>query len=195
MVISLIAFFDSKASFELAALCITWIAVVLLALAIANLHIRLRQLEQSGPVPGRGRPYGHLLGKPMHELLNNLVPKTQPQVLVFLSANCRACQRVLSEIASPSWTTPSAIIWTDHAPPSPPALPSNTVIIEQGVKLSADLGIRVTPFVLVAGTDGRIIKASPMNTLSALGDLVSGSANFHYTHILNDPLKEHSHEL
>jgi hypothetical protein len=191
----LITLFDSKASFELAALCISWIAVVLLALAIANLHARLRQLELAVPVPGRGRPYGHLLGKPIHDLLHHLVPKPPPQVLIFLSTNCRACNRVLSELASPSWTVPSAIVWTDHTPHPPPPLPSNTVIIEQGAKLSADLGIRVTPFVLVASADGRIVKASPMNTLSAVGDLVSRSVDFHYVHLPHDPLKEHSHEL
>jgi hypothetical protein len=131
----------------------------------------------------------------MPDLLKSVAHQIEPQVLVFLSSNCRAFKRILSELASPAWTASSALIWTDRMPPSLPSLPSNIVVIDQGAKLSAALGIRVTPFVLVAGGDGRIVKASPVNTLSTLDDVVGGAASAYAARALHEPLKEHSHEL
>ena len=161
---------DSRASFELAAFFVTWVAVVLLVLVVGNLHARLQRLEQAAAVRQGTKPYSHLLGRQIQDLLGDVTLARQPHVLVFLSSDCKACMRVMNELKSPSWTTPSVIIWTDRPPSPPPGLPPNAFILDDGQRISAALGIRVTPFVLVANEDGRIVKAAPTTTLSSLAD-------------------------
>jgi hypothetical protein len=171
----LTAVLDFRSSFIIAALFVTWVAVLLLALVVGNLHVRLQRLEQLSATPQEAMPYGHLLGSRLHDLLDSPVPA--PGMIVFLSANCTSCKRVLDELGSLSRTVPFAIAWTDQMPTSLPALPPDTVILDEGAKVSTTLGIRVTPFVVVAGEDGRVVKAAPINSLSSLSDLAVGSAD------------------
>jgi hypothetical protein len=166
---------ETRSSFTIAALFVSWVAVALLVLVVANLHVRLQRLERLGAVPKETTPYSHLLGSRLHDLLGE--PVSSPGMFVFLSANCTSCTRVLDELESLSRTVPVAIAWTDRMPKSLPALPPNTVILSEGAKASTALGIRVTPFVVVTGEDGRVVKASPINSLSILSDLAVGSTN------------------
>jgi hypothetical protein len=166
---------SSQASFELAALFVTWIAVVFLLILVANLHARLRRLEHASAA-SRPVPYGHLLGRKVQDIVDTASISRLPRVLFFLSSNCSSCARLLSEIASPSWTVPSAIVWADDSPPEQPP-PERTPVLGYGPKLSDELGIRVMPFALVADADGRVVKAGPVGSLSALGAVtVNGSS-------------------
>jgi hypothetical protein len=164
---------DLRSSFVVAAMFVSWVVVALLALVVGNLYRRLQRLESSLSVSA-GAPYAHLLGRRLWECLGETVPL--PCVLVFLSANCAACRRVLGELPSLSFSAPLAIAWTDHPPSPPPALPPGTIVLDNGPKASAALGIRVTPFALVAGEDGRVVKASPVNSLSSISTLVNATA-------------------
>jgi hypothetical protein len=166
---------DLKSNFVVAALFVTWIAVALLVLVIGNLYVRLQRLERVQPVPKAGMPYGHLVGRGMRELLGEALPS--PCVYVFLSADCKSCKRVLGELPSLLLKTPLAITWVDRSPQPLPALPPGTIVLDEGPKVSTALGIRVTPFVLVTGEEGKVIKASPINSLSSLGNLVNDHAD------------------
>lgn len=171
----MLSFVDSQASFELAALFVSWMAVALLVVVVANLHTRLRRLEHAGP-DARPAPYGDLLGRNIRDMLDTAPGATQPRVLFFMSSNCSSCARLLEELASPSWTIPSAIVWTDETPPAQPP-PAGSPILQHGSKLSTELGIRVKPFALVADPDGRVVKAGPVASLHSLGDIaVNGSS-------------------
>ncbi|HWC28316.1 MAG TPA: hypothetical protein VG474_17125 [Solirubrobacteraceae bacterium] len=159
---------DSRASFELAAFFVSWVAVALLVVVVGSLHARVRRLEHAGP-DARPAPYSHLLGRNIRDILGAEPGAAAPRVLFFLSSNCSSCARLLEELASPSWTIPSAIVWTDGTPPAQP--PRGSPIIASGPKLAAELGIRVKPFALVAGIDGRVVKAAPVANLHSLGEL------------------------
>ncbi len=148
---------------------VSWVAVALLALIAGNLHRRLQRVEASLAV-NAPTPYAELLGKVLRESLSQHVPV--PCVLVFLSANCKACRSVLGGLPSLSLSTPLAIAWTDYAPSPPPTLPLGTIVLDDGPKVSAALGIRATPFALVAGENGTVVKASPVNSLSSISNLV-----------------------
>ena len=161
---------DSRSSFFLAAMFVSWIAVALLALLAGNLHRRLQRIESSLSVTTAAAPYSGLLGKVLRESLGEALPA--PCVLVFLSANCQACKRVLTDLPSLSLSTPLALAWTDHAPSPLPTLPLGTIVLDDGPKVSVALGIRATPFALVAGENGRVVKASPVNSLSSISNLV-----------------------
>jgi hypothetical protein len=160
---------DFRSSFILAAMFVSWLAVALLALVAGNLHRRLQRVEGSLSV-NAAAPYSGLLGKALRESLGEAVPA--PCVLVFLSANCQACKRVLGDLPSLSLSTPLAIAWTDHAPSPLPTLPLGTIVLNDGPEVSAALGIHATPFALVAGENGRVVKASPVNSLNSISNLV-----------------------
>lgn len=162
-------FLGSKSTFVVAALFVSWVAVALLTLVVGNLHRRLQRVE--GSLSGNlAAPYSGLLGKALRESLGEAIPA--PCVLVFLSANCQACRRVLGDLPSLSLSTPLAIAWTDQAPSPLPTLPPGAIVIDDGPKVSAALGIRATPFALVAGENGTVVKASPVNSLTSINNLV-----------------------
>ena len=162
-------FLGSKSSFILAAMFVSWVAVALLTLVVGNLHRRLQRIEGSLSV-NLAAPYSGLLGKALSESLGESIPA--PCVLVFLSANCQACRRVLGDLPGLALSTPLAIAWTDQAPSPLPTLPPGAIVIDDGPKVSAALGIRATPFALVAGENGTVVKASPINSLTSISNLV-----------------------
>lgn len=162
------SFLGSEASFELAALFVTWVAVALLVIVVGGLHARIRRLEHAGAA-SRPTPYSPLLGRDLKDLVGTAEIGEPPRVLLFLSSDCSSCARLLSEIESPSWTVRTAIVWTDDNPRSPS--PDGTTVLDHGAELSAQLGIRVTPFALVADPAGRVVKAGPVASLRSLGEL------------------------
>jgi hypothetical protein len=166
----LLSLFDVRSNFVVAALFVTWVAVALLVLVVGNLYVRLQRLELINPVHKEEMPYGQLLGRGLQDLLGETLPS--PGVFIFLSANCNSCKRVLSELPSLLLRAPLAVTWVDQSPSPPPALPAGTLVLDEGPKISAALGIRVTPFVLVTGKEGKVVRASPINSLSSLGSLL-----------------------
>lgn len=159
-----------RASFELAALAVTWLLLVLLVLVVGSLHVRLRRLEtRTGPSP-IAAPYSFLLGKRVEDVIGVVAGGPQPRVLLFLSSTCGSCHRLLEELASPSWTVPTALLWTDGTAPAARHAQSATVVSD-GPRISAELGIRVTPFALVTDKDGLVIKAGPLSSLRSLTDV------------------------
>ena len=74
--------------------------------------------------------------------------------------------------------------------PTPlPEFPPNIVVLDEGAKVSTTLGIRITPFVVVTGEDGRVVKAGPINSLSSLSDLAVGPPNGHQARLSNYQVK------
>jgi hypothetical protein len=172
--ISLEAILNSRPSFALAALFVTWAAIALLGLIAVSLHIRLQHLESAGQ-RRRHVPFRHLLGKTLADLADGAAPSLHARLVLFMSAACPVCRQLLAELRAPDWDVPSAIVWTDAAEP-PPDMPPGVTLVPGGPRLSAALGIRVTPFALVVGRDGRVEQASPVNSLESLRDAVERSA-------------------
>lgn len=158
---------DSRASFELAAFLISWIAVALLMFVVMNLYTRVSRLERERGTAAPVQPYSHLLGRSVAELIDLPTGAGQPSLLLFLSPNCGSCRRILEQLDSPSWSMPTALVWTQE-PPENLARPDGAVSVPGGPRISADLGIRVTPFALVLDETGRTVQASPVNDLDSL---------------------------
>lgn len=157
----------------LAAVFVSWVAVALLALTVGNLLRRVQRLEASLSA-SPGTPYAHLVGRSLREFVGEHVPS--PCVVLFLSAGCKSCRSVLGELPRLSPAVPLAVAWTDAAPLPPPPLPPGTIVLGYGPQASAALGIRVTPFALVAGDDGRVARAAPVNSLNSISNLVDARA-------------------
>jgi hypothetical protein len=163
----------SRASFELAALAVTWVAVLFLAIVAGHLHARLQRLERASVSARQPRPYGELLGQRMSDLVGETVPHPSPRVVLFLSTACRACASLLEELGGPPWgRLPSAIVWTDQQLASQAGTPGRAHVVDDGPRVSARLGIRVTPFALLAAPDGTVVHAGPLNTLRSLDALL-----------------------
>jgi len=181
---------NAKMSFEIAALIVSWLAIALLTFVVGNLLVRLQRLEQAIPTAQAKKPYGHLLGKQLRELLGESLALAQPRAIFFLSSTCKSCDSLLGAIRAQGWDVPVALVWTDGAPVSAMPFPSNVTALKDGARISAELGIRVTPFAVVANADGQVIKAGPINNLKSIGNLVAEPANFQLNSLNNNYLKE-----
>jgi hypothetical protein len=167
--------FDARVSFEAAVVFVTWAAVAFVSVIVMHLHLRLQRLERAGAPRAGTRPYGHLAGSHLDEVLEGAACAVRPRLVVALSGACESCERVLAEIASPLWTVPTLLMWTDHAPPALPVLSAHVMVAPNGPALATRLGIRITPFALWADNDGVIVKAAPVNSLNSLGVPLNGS--------------------
>jgi hypothetical protein len=160
-----------ESSFALAALLVSWVAIALLVLVVGSLHARLRRLERLDAA-ARPAPYASLLGRDLGALVGMAEP---PRALLFVSSSCSSCARLLDEIASPSSSLSTAIAWTDGEPPAD--APAGATVLHDGARLSAELGVRVTPFALVADASGRVVRAGPVASLRSLEQFAAnGSA-------------------
>lgn len=160
---------DTRPGVVLAALVVTWVALVLLVLVVASLHARLRRLEQRPAQPAAAGglddpPFAALLGRPMSELAGGATPR----ILLVLSSSCRSCRSLLTDLADPGWTVPTALAWADGRPGGTTG--PQVQVLPDGPRISTALGVRVTPFGLVAGDDGRITWAGPVTGLPALAE-------------------------
>jgi hypothetical protein len=172
---SLEALLGSRASFALAAFAVSWIAVVLLALVVANLHFRLVHLERSLPAAAEARtPYGHLLGRSLADVLGPQLPAAA-RLAFLLSSDCPACDRVLGELRTAGAKGPVALLWRDETPSPLPQLPTGVVVLDDGPRLGRALGIGVSPFALTADAGGRIVRAVPVGSAKALAELLGES--------------------
>jgi hypothetical protein len=163
---------ESQPGAAFAALVVTWVAVVLLMLVVAHLHARLRRLEQVAQVPHgtgldtvglRAQPYAGLVGRSLADFIGQ---SPVPRVLLVLSADCASCRRLLADLADPSWSIPTVLAWADGTPSGDLPVPA----LPDGPRVTAALGVRVTPFGLVSDDDGHIVWTGPVTSLNTLAD-------------------------
>jgi hypothetical protein len=158
---------DTRASLELATFFVTWIAVALLSVIVVHLHLRLVRLERASAASGRAAPYAHLIGQRV-SILTGATDGWQPAFVVFLSASCAACEKILRELTTPGWQIPVALAWVERVPAPAPVLPSSVRILQDGAEISTALDIHATPFVVILDEEGRVERAMPMNSLEAI---------------------------
>ncbi|HMB54631.1 MAG TPA: hypothetical protein VKU40_15040 [Thermoanaerobaculia bacterium] len=167
----------TRATFVLAALVVSWLAVLLLALVAANLHFRLVRLERGDTAAagsGARKPFAHLLGQHLGEALGGAAPGAR--LAVVLSAHCASCDRVLARLRETAGDTPLALLWRDAVPSPLPPLPAGATVVEDGPAVCRRLGVRLTPFALAIGPDGRVLRAAPVGNPDALDDWLDGAA-------------------
>jgi hypothetical protein len=169
------AVLDTRPGVLLVVAVVTWAAIIFLVLVIANLNIRLRRLERQRIEPEEPRrerhepPYAALLGRDLAALTG----EPGVRALIVLSLTCRSCRRLLTELATAGPpAVPIALAWADGRPGEPP--PTGFPVLADGSRISADLGLRVTPFALVAGDDGRVGWAGPVVDLTTLMTRIPG---------------------
>ena len=160
--------FDTRASVELAAFFVTWVAVALLAVIAVHLHLRVVRLERAALTSDRVAPYAHLIGQRADVLFRGAPDGWQPAFVLFVSSACTACEKVLEEVNARDWPAPIALAWVDAVPSPPPRLTPGVRIVQDGPTISTALGVRTTPFALIVDDEGRIARAMPINSLEPL---------------------------
>lgn len=158
-----LAFLSAEPSFAFAAFVVTWLAVVLLALIAGNLHIRLQRIEQASQLARGAAAYAHLIGRNV-----GVAAGRQPELLLILSSQCATCQHILDEMGTGNWTRRTALAWKNGRGRLPDTLPSTVEEIDDGARLSEELGIAVTPFALELDPQGFVIAARPVGSVDAL---------------------------
>ncbi len=163
------SFFGLRPGFELSALVVSWVAIAFLTLIVANLHSRLRVVEAQRGQGGGGDEawFAHLLGRRLGEVIGRTTADV-PRVLILLSSSCPSCERLLDEMRTGGWREPAAIGWIDGPPSPPPEIPGNATLLDDGPRIGRELGVRLTPFALVADAAGRVAHAAPLNDLEDL---------------------------
>jgi hypothetical protein len=159
---------DSRASFVVAVGLITWLAVVLLGLVAANLHVRVQRLERTEGARTGSTPYRRWLGQHWREVLGEVELGLPPRFLLVLSSSCPSCARVVRELESENWPPPTVLVWTDREPAGLAGLRETGIVLELGPEASARLDVRVTPFAFVFDHAGKVIKAAPFNDLRTI---------------------------
>ncbi|MGH8905701.1 MAG: hypothetical protein ACRD0K_04120 [Egibacteraceae bacterium] len=149
---------------ELAAILLSWVAIVLLGLALAGVLRQLHQLRaqlegawsSGGPRPGQQLP-PELAGA--------------GGLLLFASRACGACTQVLPEAARIAGRAGWSAEVFYRGEPDAVELPGMHVRGAQHALFDA-LGVTVTPFAVVA-SGGRVVAAAPIGSLAALRALAS----------------------
>jgi hypothetical protein len=179
----------TRASLEMAAFFVTWVAVALLVVIVVHLHVRLQRVEQANAPAGRKAAYAHLLGQRLSDLWTIADP-WQPGLMLFVSRACPTCDRLIDEMRETSWSTPLSLIYTSPAPTASAPWPRVIRVIENGAPISAALGIHVTPFVVRVGDTGVVEEAAPVSSLDAIRNLAGGTRSATRPTRMDGALKE-----
>ena len=158
---------DFRPTLVMSALFATWLAVAILTVLVLYLQVRVARLEAGRSAVAEDPPFKSLVGRPVPELL---AIEHRPRAVVFLSTTCRTCADVLDDLKRHRWRQPVAIAWTDT---SAPAFVSryDLPVLETGPGIAAALGVRVTPFAIVLGDDGRIRQARPVGAVGEVKEI------------------------
>lgn len=156
-------------SFESSALLLAWVAIVLLAFAMAGL---LRQI-QAVAVPASRLPG---LGPPVGTLVPAILPQagswSWPRLLLFVDPDCTSCAALLPHVESlarrpdgPAITIlvsgDVATFRSDHS----------TVLLRCDEDFER-FAVTVTPLGVLVGDDGRLVASAPLGSPAALQELI-----------------------
>ena len=179
----------TRASLEMAAFFVTWVAVALLVVIVVHLHVRLQRVERANAPAGRKAAYTHLAGQRLGDVWTIADP-WQPGLMLFVSRACPSCDRLIDELCQGAWSAPLSLIYPTSAPSAPARLPRAVRVVEHGAPVSAALGIHVTPFVVRVDDSGIVEEAAPVNSLDALRNLAGGTRSATRPTRMDGALKE-----
>lgn len=152
-----------------AALVLSWICIVLLALATAGLLRRVDALERSAAgAPGTpGEPAGPRPGLrlPVDRYLD--LSGDRDVLLLVVSPGCGSCQTALTDLAAARPAGLEVVAVTTEPSFEPLAVPPGFVAVPDAEELVDVLGVPATPYLVRLDADGTIRRA----------DVVSSSTN------------------
>lgn len=165
-----LALLDTRASFELSTLFVSWVAIVLLALAVAALHLRMIRLEQQLTATPR-EAFARLMGRPLTEL----VPQPSPSLVLVLSADSIPSRRLLTALATEGWSWSTLLAFNGVIPGDLPQLPPGVTCQNNGAAFATALETSVIPLAILLDDEGRVRSFLPTSSLDAIRSMIEKS--------------------
>jgi len=161
-----VGFLGLRSGFGLAALFVSWGAIALLAIVVANLHSRLRRLESkeaaATPVRGMQRWVGRALPGVTRDEIGASV-----RTILFLSDHCPTCRRIVEALGRVPVDPSFAVASIDSTEP-PDGLAPEIRFLDRGPEIGRELDIRLTPLRIVLDAEGRVDRAAPLGSVDEL---------------------------
>jgi hypothetical protein len=160
-------------SFETSALILTWVAIAMLALAMAGLLRQIRTLAAT-VAPGITQ-LGPTIGLPAPQLNGREARWPNSAILVFLDAGCQTCEQLIPRLTALSdihggQLTFVAVFRGDAVLP----VGSSLEILANQQSAFDSFRVPVTPFGVAVASSGLIVAARPIGSAKALEELVEG---------------------
>lgn len=158
--------------FTTSAVIVSWAAIALLALVVSGLVRQVHQLSRAqprsagraGPASGASAPGLTTPG------LDGLLPADRASLLLFLDADCGTCGQVLAEARA--WTVrqgdAAPRVLGLYAGSVPPGADSGVPLLGDRPELFSAYDIPATPYAVAVDEEGRIARAEPLGSATAL---------------------------
>lgn len=159
-------------SFQTSALILSWVAILLLALVVSGLVRQVHALS-SGIVQRRPESVGLRPGSPAPGFATlTPAPPAVPLVLLFLDPDCGTCADVLAEATSQAERADLEfrILYRDSAPTQAAGLP--ITVLGGQAEMFERYDALATPFATVISQAGRVLRAEPLGSRTALRRLL-----------------------
>ncbi|MDT0264774.1 hypothetical protein RM844_00560 [Streptomyces sp. DSM 44915] len=164
--------------FVTSALLVSWVAIALLALVVSGLVRQVHQLSRGGVAraPGRlGVTPGSAAPHADELLADDVLAAGRETLLLFLSAECRTCAQVLTvaaELAERPAAPAVRAVYAGAAPADATATAA-VPVTEHRPDLFTAYDAIATPFAVVVGATGRVLRSEPLGAAAALRDLLA----------------------
>ncbi|WP_062213545.1 hypothetical protein [Streptomyces sp. NBRC 109706] len=158
--------------FVTSAVLVSWIAVALLALVVSGLVRQVHQLAKGGVARSTGQ-LGVTPGSPAPHA-DDLLAEGQDTLLLFLSAECRTCAEVLAR-ADEFAGGPAAEalrVRAVYAGAAPAGAGTEVPVTDHRPDLFTAYDAIATPFAVLVGAGGRVVRSEPLGSAAALDDLL-----------------------
>lgn len=148
--------------FESSALVLAWLAIAVLALAMAGLLRQLVLLRTAVIAPAAGG-LGPVFGSPA-PVLPGIDYTGRRTVLLFADDECESCRSIVDALDSTGRNTsnPAVVVLFKAGAPAQPAAPERQFVHQR--ELFDRLGVNVTPFAVMVDGDARIVAAEPLGS-------------------------------
>ncbi|GAA3850722.1 hypothetical protein [Streptomyces sedi] len=166
--------------FTTSALILSWVAIALLSLVVSGLVRQVYQLSRGVPVrapgrlgvaPGSSAPHADELLAP------DVLAEGRETLLLFLSAECRTCAEVLAEAGRPGTAPAVRAVYAGDAPASTDAADAAGVpVTERRPDLFTAYDAIATPFAVLVGPAGHVMRSEPLGSAAALRELLASAA-------------------
>ncbi|RKN04504.1 hypothetical protein [Streptomyces radicis] len=163
--------------FMTSALLVSWVAIALLALVVSGLVRQVHQLSSGLAKGGVARSHGHLGVTPGSAAphAGELLAEGRDTLLLFLSAECGTCAEVLAEadrLDEPG-SAGTPLVRAVYAGAAPATTGATVPVVDHRPDLFTAYDAIATPFAVVVGATGRVVRSEPLGSPAALRELLA----------------------
>lgn len=154
--------------FDTSAILLAWIAIAVLAFAMAGLLRQVVLLRAALIAPGAGR-IGPIIGSPA-PALPGIEYVGKQTVLLFADDECESCRSIIGGLGAEPENSLKAevvVLYKGHANGQPVA--PQRLFVQQS-ELFDQLGVNITPFAVMVDGDARIAAAEPLGSAAMLDE-------------------------